>query len=398
MWGGPSQLDTWDLKPDAPEEVRGDFSPISTSVPGIQICEHFPLLAQRVHQLSIIRSMTHDDPAHLSSAHHVLTGAFAPKRKSDADPPSARDTPPIGSVLMKMRDSSSPLPGYVSLPWIVSHPAAPGGKAPGQHGGWLGRQFDPFLVGDPNDPEFRIAGLTAPGEASRERLLSRHELLRTLDASGPAGLSAWEGLTDRAVRLVVDRATQQAFDLNLEPAGVRDRYGRNTHGQSVLLARRLIEAGVSTVTVNWPNDNQSFWDTHANNFPSLKNRLMPPADQAFSALLDDLSERGLLDETLVVWGGEFGRNPRINKQLSGREHWPRCYSAVLAGGGVRGGMVYGSSDRQGAAPAENPVSPSDLAATIYHALGISPETTLVDAQGVPKHLVTGRSILPLFTG
>ncbi len=399
MWGGPSHIDTWDMKPDAPDEVRGEFKPIATSVPGTMMCEHFPRLAQQVHRLAIIRSMTHDDPAHLSSAHHVLTGSYAPKRNSDADPPSGRDTPHIGSVLTHCRGEESTLPSFVTLPWIVSHPAAPGGRAPGQHGGWLGRGYDPFVVGDPNDPGFHIAGMAAPSESPADRLLSRQELLKQIDGGDSSlGGQTWDGLTDRAVQLVVDPKTQHAFDLSREPSAVRDRYGRNTHGQSVLMARRLIEAGVPLVTVNWHNDGLSFWDTHGNNFNQLRDRLMPPADLAFSALLDDLDVRGLLEETLVVWVGEFGRKPRINKQMAGREHWPRCYSAVMAGGGIRGGMLYGASDRIGAYPAQSPVSPSDLAATMYHALGLASDLTLPDQQGVPKHLVAGKPILPIFTG
>jgi hypothetical protein len=399
MWGGPSHIDTWDPKPDAPAEIRGEFKPISTSVPGTIIGEHFSHIAQRVHQLAIVRSMTHDDPAHLSSAHHMLTGAYAPKRNSDADPPSERDTPHIGSALASFRTEASPLPPFVSLPWIVSHPAAPGGKAPGQHGGWLGRRFDPFLVGDPNDPGFHVAGLSTSPENSVDRLASRHDLVTALDQQkSPWGNGDWNALADRAMQLILDPRTKQAFDIGLEPTTIRDRYGRNTHGQSVLLARRLIEAGVPLVTVNWQNDGQSFWDTHGNNFVRLKQSLMPMADLALSALLDDLSMRGLLDETLVVWVGEFGRRPKITANVAGREHWPRCYSAVLAGGGIQGGMLFGASDRTGSFPSRQPVSPSDLAATIYHALGVPTETILHDQQGVPKHLIVGKPILPIFTG
>jgi hypothetical protein len=408
MWGGPSHLDTWDPKPDAPAEIRGEFKAISTSVEGTFISEHFPQIARRVHQLAIVRSMTHDDVAHLSSAHHLLTGQYAPKRFSDADPPSSRDTPHIGSVLSHLHEArshegqarvGSALPTFVSLPWIVSHPAAPGGKAPGQHGGWLGRSYDPFLVGDPNDPNFRIAGIASTPDSPIARLATRKELLGELEqGTAPWGSSTWRDLASRAADLILDPRTQQAFDLNQEPSSVRDRYGRHTHGQSVLLARRLVEAGVPLVTVNWHNDGQSFWDTHGNNFKRLKDQLMPAADGALSALLDDLASRGLLDETLVVWVGEFGRKPLISSNVAGREHWARCYSAALAGGGIRGGMVYGESDRHGAYPSQNPVSPSDLCATMYHALGIPAETTLIDQQGVPKHLVTGTAIQALFAG
>lgn len=398
MWGGPSQLDTWDMKPDAPEEIRGDFKPIATSVPGTQISEHFPKLAGLAQHYSIIRSMTHDDVAHLSSAHHALTGIYAPKRFSDADPPSSADTPHIGSVLAKLDPSDRGVPSFVMMPWIVSHPAAPGGKAPGQHGGWLGRAHDPFLVGDPNAKDFQIPGCRLPEDVGADRLLSRQQLLGELESqSTGVGAPGWRDMTDRAVSLISRPETQSAFDIAQEPDAVRDRYGRNTHGQCILLARRLAEAGVPLVTVNWHDDGQNFWDTHGKNFIQLKDRLMPPADQAFSALLEDLVARGMLEDTLVVWVGEFGRRPQISREHAGREHWARCYSAVLAGGGITGGGIYGRSDRIAAYPAENPVSPSDLVATMYHALGFSTDLTLPDRQQIPKHLITGQPILPLFS-
>jgi len=394
MWGGPSHLDTWDMKPEAPAEIRGEFKPIATSVPGIQISEHFPRLAQLAHRYAVIRSMTHDDPAHLSSAHHLLTGRYAPRRISDADPPSRQDSPQIGSVLGRLRPPPCALPGAVTLPWIVSHPAAPGGRAPGQNAGWMGTAFDPLVVGDPNIAGFRPPGIDLPAELPADRLLARQKLLTSLDR--PSGSNPWDDLSQQAFRMLTSPTVRRAFRLEEEPAPVRDRYGRNTHGQCLLLARRLIETGVPMVTVNWHDDGQAFWDTHGDNFRSLRERLMPPADLGFSALLEDLADRGLLDDTLVIWAGEFGRNPRITAANAGREHWPRCFSAVLAGGGIHGGRTYGSSDRIGAFPAENPTSPSDLAATIYHALGIRPEHTIVDRLGIPKALVEGRPITSLF--
>ena len=222
----------------------------------------------------------------------------------------------------------------------VSSGLTPGGKAPGQQGGWLGREFDPFLVGDPNRPDFHIPGCSLPPDLSGDRLHSRQSLLSQLDQAGKIeGRSEWNELTDRAVKLILSPETNHAFDLSREPDSVRERYGRNTHGQCVLLARRLIESGVSLVTVNWHDDGQNFWDTHGNNFIQLRDRLMPTADLAFSALLEDLEQRGLLEETLVVWVGEFGRRPQITRNVAGREHWARCYSGVLAGGGIRGGSV-----------------------------------------------------------
>jgi hypothetical protein len=396
MWGGPSQLDTWDPKPDAPAEVRGEFRPIATSVSGVRISEHFPRLARLADQYSIIRSMTHDDAAHLSSVHHLLTGRHAPKVKSDAEPPSRRDSPAIGSALARLRPTGLPLPPFVTMPWIVSHPAAPGGKAPGQNAGWLGKAFDPFLLAaDPSAPEFAVRELTRPAELSTERLEKRRGLLEKLAARVTTADGAAETL-HRALDMLTSDAARRAFDLAREPAPLRDRYGRHIHGQCLLLARRLIEAGVRLVCVNWHHDGQFFWDTHTNNFNGLKHRLMPPADQGFSALLEDLSQRGLLDETLVVWVGEFGRSPRINRGNAGREHHPGCYSAVLAGGGVRGGRLYGRSDRLAAYPAADPVSPADLAATIYHALGVPPDTTLRDREGRPAVLTEGKVLAGLF--
>jgi hypothetical protein len=398
MWGGPSQLDTWDPKPDAPAEVRGEFRPIATSVPGIQISEHFPRLARQAHRYAIVRSMTHDDPAHLSSVHHILTGRHAPKVKSDADPPSRKDSPHVGSVLAYLRPTKLAIPPFVTMPWLVSHPAAPGGIAPGQNAGWLGQAFDPFVVtADPNRANmFGVPGLKRASDISKSRLDGRTRLLAELDdlRTSAGNYSVFQ---QRALALVGSARTRQAFALDREPASVRDRYGRGIHGQCLLLARRLIEAGARLVEVNWHQDHHTFWDTHGDNFNRLKRDLMPPADQGFAALLDDLAQRGMLDETLIVWVGEFGRHPVITRNNAGREHHPWCYSAVLAGGGLRGGQVYGKSDRTTAFPAENPVSPSDLTATIYHALGIKPEMCLQNREGRLVQLTEGSPVLPLFS-
>ena len=364
LWGGPSQLDTWDPKPDAPEDIRGSFRPIATSVPGVSISEHFPLLARQAHRLSIVRSMSHDDGAHLSTAHRILTGHLAPTPFSDAAGPSPRDWPHLGAIVSKLRPTPGAMPSAVNMPWTVMHPAAPGGRAPGQDGGWLGKAFDPFHVeGDPNAAGFSVQGLGLPDGISARRQADRRVLLERLAALGDlagAGLRSWDGYEQKALDALASSQARRAFQIEREDPKLRDRYGRHIHGQCLLLARRLIEAGVGLVTVNWHNDGENFWDTHGDNFNQLKNRLMPPADMGFSALLDDLDARGLLDETLVVWVGEFGRTPRIITGNSGREHWPKCYSAVLAGAGVRGGSVYGASDRWAAYPARDPVSPDDL--------------------------------------
>ena len=393
MWGGPSHIDTWDPKPDAPVEVRGAFRPIATTVPGLMIGEHFPELAKRAKHYSVVRSMSHTDPAHLSPTHHLMTGRLAVKINSDADGPSRSDAPCLGAMVQKHFPIGA-LPNAVTLPCVVSHPAAPGGTAPGQNGGWLGTSYDPFLItGNPNAPQFAVAGLAAMSDVPTDRLQSRADLCRRLDRSGTPSDSN-SGLRQKALDLLMAPAVAKAFDLNLESPKLRDAYGRHSHGQSCLLARRLIEAGTKFVTVNWPDDGQAFWDTHGNNFPSLKDRLMPPADRAFSALLDDLNDRGLLAETLVVWVGEFGRTPRVVN--AGREHWPKCYSAVLAGAGVRGGSIYGASDKTASAPTENPVSPADLTATMYHALGIDPQQLVTDRLGRELTLTEGTPVRGLF--
>jgi hypothetical protein len=399
QWGGPSQLDTWDPKPDAPIEIRGSFQSIATTVPGVRISEHFPMLAARTDRLAIIRSMTHDDSAHLSSAHRVLTGHLAPTPFSDAAGPTPSDSPHLGALVGRLLTGAGQgaMPASVTMPWTVAHPAAPGGRAPGQNAGWLGKAYDPFRVeGDPNHPGFRVEGLTLPAGIDPVRFDERRKLLAAQGASTGEAPPAWDTFQAKALDALASARARAAFDIHEEPPQVRDRYGRHIHGQCLLLARRLVEFGVPLVTVNWHDDGQNFWDTHGENFHHLKNRLMPPADRGFAALLDDLAARGLLDTTLVVWVGEFGRTPRTTNGGSGREHWPRCYSAVLAGGGVQGGQVYGASDRWAAYPASDPVSPDDLGATILFALGLDPAQQLCDPLGRLMPINQGKPITTLF--
>jgi hypothetical protein len=400
QWGGPSQLETWDPKPDAPAEIRGTFGTIATATPGVRISEHFPLLARQTERLAIVRSMTHDDAAHLSTAHRVLTGHLAPTVNSDAAGPSPNDWPHLGALVARCRPTRGAMPSAVTMPWTVAHPAAPGGRAPGQTGGWLGKSFDPFQVeGDPNSPTFEVPGLGLPEGLSPDRFARRRAWISD---AGPApalpgrSSGSWDAFHARALDALSSAEARGAFHLDREDPRTRDRYGRHIHGQCLLLARRLVEAGVGLVTVNWHDDQNNFWDTHGNNFNRLKNDLMPPADRGFAALLDDLDARGLLAETLVVWVGEFGRTPRISRGNAGREHWPRCYSAALAGGGVAGGQVYGASDRWAAYPSRDPVSPDDLGATILHALGIDPSTEVRDPVGRPMRINTGQPITALF--
>jgi Protein of unknown function (DUF1501) len=401
MWGGPSHIDTFDPKPLAPDNVRGPFQTISTNVPGMNITEHFRRVAGHADKFALVRSLTHDDPAHLSSVHTLLTGHLPPVNKSDAEPPSDRDSPHIGSVLAQMRPAKGAMPSFVTMPWTVSHPAAPGGKAPGQHAGWLGHQFDPFMVeGDPNQANWKVPALTLIDGQSPERLGNRRTLLESLDRQrrswdGPGAAGQLSQQQTQAFGLLTSATVRGAFDLQQESESTRERYGRNIHGQCVLLAKRLLDHDVPLVSVNWHNDGHNFWDTHGNNFPRLKDQLIPPSDQALAALLEDLAASGQLEDTLIVWVGEFGRAPRIN-DAAGRDHYPGCYSALLAGGGIQGGQVFGASDSIGAAPASDPVAPHDITATMYHALGISPEAIIHDPVNRPHRVSAGRPIEALF--
>jgi hypothetical protein len=414
MWGGPAQQETWDLKPDAPENVRGEFRPIATNVPGLMISEHFPALATRAHRLAVIRSVHHADVNHLTATHELLTGRSAPRGDGA---PLAEDWPHFGAVLASVNRGRE---RTVLPPFVQMRPTVPAGaprfveSSHGQGAGWLGPSLNPLtLDDDPNRegyrPEASLGALSLPAELPLGRFHDRRKLLEAVDAgarglSNSAQLAANDEHFARACSLLTNRRALEAFDLEREDPKTRDRYGRNPHGQTVLMSRRLVEAGVPIVTVFWPNDGLTnvsvYWDTHNRNFTDLKTRLMPPADQAFSALLDDLDVRGLLDSTLVVWTGEFGRTPRVGQSVvggagagpDGRDHWPHCFSSVLAGAGIKGGTIFGASDRWAAYPARDPVTPGDIAATIYHLLGVDPGRELVDSLGRPLRLSTGEPI------
>jgi uncharacterized protein (DUF1501 family) len=408
MWGGPAHQDTWDLKPEAPAEVRGEFQPISTRTPGVFISEHFPMLSKRTNDLAIVRSMTHGDVNHTTSTHYLLTG--------QPPPPGGdlrADWPHMGAVLAKLGAGKPPLPPFVSMrPKLENTVPRFVEESHGQFAGWLGQQFDPLTIdANPALADYRIGDFVLQPELSLDRLDRREKLLNDLErqlqsVSRQESPQAMSAHYQRAFDLLNSAVGRQAFDLTQEPEEVRERYGRNPHGQSVLQARRLVERGVPLVTVFWPNDGiknvSVYWDTHSRNFIDLKDRLMPVADRAFSALLDDLKDRGLLDETLVVWTGEFGRTPKVGQRNSdagagqdGRDHWPNCFTSVLAGGGIAGGQVYGSSDRYAAYPASDAVNPVDLVATIYHLLGVERELTLKDAQGRPLVICPGQPLMRL---
>jgi Protein of unknown function (DUF1501) len=410
MWGGPAQQDTWDLKPNAPAEVRGPFQPISTRMPDIRICEHFPRIAERTDKLAIVRSMTHNNVDHTVATHFMLTG-MPPLPAGTKE----TDWPHIGSVLARLGRGKDPLPPFVSM-----RPKLPGDvprfveQSRGQFAGWLGQSFDPLTIdANPHDPSYRVGDFDLPAEIPTARLDDRRRLLTEIDRriqtqAESASLAAMDRNYRRSFDLIHSAVGKGAFDLSEEPHAIREQYGLNPHGQSVLQARRLIERGVPLVTVFWPNDGiknvSVYWDTHSRNFIDLKDRLMPASDLAFSTLLDDLEARGLLDETLVIWTGEFGRTPRIGQRNSdagagadGRDHWPNCFTSVLAGGGIRGGQVYGASDRHAAYPAVNPTAPVDFMATVYHCLGISPETVVHDSLGRPIAVCPGTPIADLLT-
>jgi Protein of unknown function (DUF1501) len=372
--GGPSHLDTFDPKPGATADVRGEFKPIATSVPGLSISEVFPNLAKVMNKVTLIRSMTSPESDHDRAAHHMMTGYR---------PSPALVYPGYGSVLSKTRESTRGM-----MPPFVAVPEAPlFGSS-----GYLTPAYDPFTVaGDPNTPGFRVANLTPPDKLTLERLLRRRDMVKSLDdfahdvAETPL-TSSRDQFAQRAYSLLTSSTAQSAFKIQEEPEKVRDKYGRTTAGQACLLARRLVEAGVSFVTVNDRGSNQLGWDTHAQNFPAIKNTLAPPIDKGLSALLEDLSERGLLETTLVVMMGEFGRTPKINPN-AGRDHHGRANSVILFGAGVPGGFVLGKTDAQGDSPIDRPVTPNDLASVLYHKLGVDPETKFDAPDGRPIRIV-----------
>lgn len=355
MGGGPSQLDMWDLKPDAPSEFRGTFNPISTNLNGLQVSEHMPRIAKVCDKLALVRSCTHGDAGHESATHTLLTGY-----KPTNDIPS-NEAPSYGSIVAKeMGAKVEGFPSYVTVPTAPKSSLA----------AYLGVAYNPFETqGDPNGDNFTVQNLKVPQGLTLDRLENRRAILshfdtlrRDVDASGLIG--GMDTFAQQAYNIVTSPKVQAAFDIAKEDAKTRDLYGRTTWGQNTLLARRLVEAGVRFVTVNVGG-----WDTHANNFESLKNSKLPQFDAAFAGLIEDLSQRGQLDNTLVLAWGEFGRTPRINKD-AGRDHWPNVFSVPMAGGGLKRGIVLGESDARAEFPKERPVSPQDVLATMYHQLGI----------------------------
>jgi len=392
--GGPSHLDMWDMKPDAPLEIRGEFQPIDSSQPGVSVSEHLPHLATQMHRATLIRSMNHSvNNSHAAAVYAALTGHDRGELGGGARP---TDRPSPGSVLARFRPPKSNTLPYVVLPYKTKEGAA-GPLQPGFLAGLMGQTYDPFWVlNNPDAPNFHVENLALPKSVSRDRLDNRIQLLTGLNngiqPNSNNSISAIDDFQSQTFELLSSRVLRKAFDMNLESAATRASYGRNIYGQSTLLARRLVEAGTRFVTLSWAPDANATWDTHGNNFDSLKKRLLPEFDAACSSLLQDLADRNMLQRTLVAILGDFGRSPRINAN-AGRDHWNSCYTVMLAGAGIRQGFVYGASDRHGATPTESPVSPGDVIATMYRLLGVESTTHIHDSLGRPHEVVPKGRVL-----
>ncbi|HVX10935.1 MAG TPA: DUF1501 domain-containing protein [Pirellulales bacterium] len=408
-WGGVSHIDTWDPKPDAPAEVRGEFKPIATATPGIQLGEHMPLMAQLTERLAIIRSIHHGSTFHGRGMYWNMTGHPTPNAEQFTNlAPSSSDWPNLGAMIARLRSAAPGMPGSVQIPY---HMVDNKTRQAGDTAGWLGQRYDAVVVrpsrGKPFggiSPDTGHLTLKPAEGVDDARFVNRRRLAESLGAQcrpldSGAGAGQYAGFRQMAVDLLSSPKVREAFDVEKEPETVHAAYGDHLCGQSALLARRLVENGVPAVTVicaagDLNGASGDMWDTHGDNFNRLKRDLLPPLERASFALVNDLAQRGMLDETLVVWLTEFGRTPKIGGG-SGRDHYPFCYSVALAGGGVRGGQVYGRSDHLGAFPLDFPCTPADLHATIFHALGISPETRLTDNFGRTLPICEG-SVLPLF--
>jgi hypothetical protein len=419
-YGGPSHLDTYDLKPDAPAEVRGEFKAISTSVPGLSVCEHLPKMARCMHKVALVRSMHHENRLHDSASTEALTGRQAPTGDREEFAPIKQVFPCYGGSLSYLRRELQLDVPHAALPFVFHNVV----DVPCQGGGFLGSAYDPLQIKvDPKSQLYSAGALALPAGQSPQSLDDRRRLLvslqdRSLTAAKTSPARNWQTSSDKAFQLLGSESLRAALDLSRESRQTRDRYGydsapvavgsgggggngaemgfaRQMRGQNLLLARRLVEAGVPFVNVFDFRQQGQNWDAHHQNFAQHKNHLLPVADQSLSALIEDLDARGLLDTTLVVAMGEFGRTPKINTN-GGRDHWPDCYTVLLAGGGVHGGAVFGASDRTGAFPAKDPVSPADLAATIYWRFGIDPSSEIHDLAGRPWRIADGQPLRSLF--
>lgn len=416
LQGGPSHVDIWDPKPDAPLNIRGEFKSIKTKIPGTHISEHMPMMADQLDKCTLIRSMSYTPNGlfnHTAAIYQMLTG-YPPDKVSPSgqlEPPSPADFPTAGSHIAKRKPPVGPVLPFVELPRPLQESGVIG---KGGAAGFLGKAYDPYrLYQDPNKP-IQLDDLTLRKEIPPQRLKDRFELLKGINGSMPdlekaLNEYAIDEYYGKAYDLVLSGKARDAFDLEKESDKTRDRYGRTTFGQGLLLSRRLIESGTRFVQMNWPavangNAEVDSWDTHAANFGPLKNLHCPVLDRSLSALLEDMSQRGLLKDTLVVAVGEFGRSPRIGVSTSGnsnapdgRDHWPYCYSAVVAGCGIGAGQQYGESDQTASSPKDKPVHPNDLLATVYYALGIDPDTTIYNHLNQPRELVKGKPVTGLWS-
>src|SRR5713226_1542214 len=415
LQGGPSHIDIWDPKPDAPSNIRGEFKPINTNVSGIQLSETMPMLGQQMDKATLIRSMSYTPNGlfnHTAAIYQMLTG-YPPDKVSPSgqlEPPSPADFPTAGSQVSKLKPPTEPVLPFVEMPRPLQESGVIG---KGGAAGFLGKAYDPYrLYQDPNKP-IKLDDLTLRKDVSPDRLKERFYLLKGINESMPdlekaVSSYALDEYYQKAYTLLLSGKARAAFDLEQEKQEVRERYGRTTFGQGALLARRLVQAGTRFVQLNLPavangDPTVDAWDTHSSNFGPLKNLHCPVLDKALSALLEDLAQRGLLEETLVVAIGEFGRSPRLGVSTSGntnspdaRDHWPYCYTGLVAGGGIRGGELYGQSDDTGSSPKENPVHPTDLLATMYYSLGIDPGQMVLNELNQPRELVKGQPLVKLF--
>src|ERR1043166_3948580 len=415
LQGGPSHIDIWDPKPDAPSNVRGDFKPIKSNVPGIWLSEVMPKLAQQVDKSTLIRSVSYT-PAGLfnhTAAHYQMMTGYTPDRVSPSgqlQPPAPNDFPHAGCQNARLKPPAVPILPFVLLPRATKESNVIG---KGSTAGFLGAAYDPYYFYQDPNKEITLDDLTMRKEVPKERLQRRATLLKKVEDAMPdmekaVANYALDSYYQKAFDLVSSGRARNAFDLTQEPAKLRDLYGRHTFGQGLLLARRLIEAGTRFVQVNWPavangDPKVDAFDTHAANFGPLRDLHCPKLDSGLAGLLEDMDERGLLKETLVVAIGEFGRSPRLGVSTSGngnapdgRDHWPYCYTALVAGAGVSRGALYGKSDATASSPAENPVHPTQLLATIYHGLGIDPHTMVLNHLNQPRELVQAEPVVGLF--
>ncbi len=401
--GGPSQLDTIDPKPDAPAEVRGEFSTISTKIPGVAVCEHLPKLASQLNRWALVRTLAHREHNHLLATHIALTGRPTPLPRggSDLDRVESRsDFPNMAAALDHVRPRGDGIPTGVSLPnYLIEGPLT----WPGQHAGFLGAKHDPWQInGDPSLADFKMHALHMRDGVSLDRFQQRRDLLSAVgnQTTAPTQVNAFRQQQQMAYSILTSGKATSAFDIHAESDATRERYGKNKFGQSLLMARRLVDAGVPMIQATMGI--VQTWDTHTDNWGRLKNTLLPQLDQGLAALMDDLEASGKLAETMVIVMGEFGRTPKIStlpgETIPGRDHWAHAYSGLFAGAGILGGQVIGQTDSQAAYPLSRSWSPADVCSTIFHSLGVQEETTVTDPLQRNHYLINGTVMKSLYTG